>query len=58
MKNLSKKYGLDFVVDDVYYDNDFNDYGVSCFHGIWLALILIVNAFARNIRYFNRFNWI
>ena len=51
---LSLRYnGLDFVVDDVYYDNDFNDYGVSRFHGIWLALILIVNAFARNIRYFN-----
>jgi len=51
---LSLRYkGTDFVIEDVYYDNDFNDYGVSRFHGILLAIILVINAFARNIRYYN-----
>ncbi len=51
---LSLRYeGASFVIEDVYYDNDFNDYGVSRFNGIWLAVILLINAFARNIRYYN-----
>lgn len=45
--------GADFRIEKVSYDNDFDEYKVAKGHGIALAVILLINAVARNIRYFD-----
>lgn len=40
-------------VENVFYDNDFDEYSVSKYNGIFLGVILLINAFTRNIRYFD-----
>lgn len=45
--------GLNFKITKVYFDNDFHEYKINGFHGIWLAIILTLNGIARNIRYFD-----
>lgn len=52
---LDVKYeGFKVKVTGIVYDNDFNEFGISRFHGLWLLIILLINAIARNIRYFDR----
>lgn len=46
--------GLKVKVNGIIYDNDFNDYKIGRCHGLGLLIILLINAFARNIRYFDR----
>ena len=42
--------GMNFKIDKVLYDNDFNEYNVGCLNGLALMIILIINAVARNIK--------
>lgn len=45
--------GLNYNVNSVVYDNDYDEYGVNTFSGIGLAVILLINSIARNVRYFD-----
>lgn len=45
--------GMDFKIDKVLYDNDFNEYNIGYLNGLALMIILIINAISRNIRYFD-----
>ena len=40
-------------VENVFYDNDFDEYNVSKYNGFFLGVILLINAISRNIRYFD-----
>ncbi len=46
--------GLKVKVNSIIYDNDFNEYKIGRCHGIGLLIILLINAIARNIRYFDK----